>query len=269
MKILPETEIDLNFLRYCLEKAGAQALEAHGPLSIVMTERVTMKADHSPVTAIDREVEEWLAKQVAARYPNHRILSEESGLMLSGETFTWVIDPIDGTRAFASGLPIWGVSIGILHDQEPYAGGLYLPMTDEMYWGTTSQAFYNEQQLAPIREIDLDSPLAFLAVPSDFHHHFQITYPRIRSLGSTAAHLAYVATGAAVGALVHPFSLWDLAGVLPILRALGIAAETLSGEVFRPADLLRGQKADQPFLAAHPDVIQTLRAGIRRITTTS
>jgi fructose-1,6-bisphosphatase/inositol monophosphatase family enzyme len=140
-----------------------------------------------------------------------------------------------------------------------------LPVTREMYWGTALQAFYNQQQLAQAGTVDLESPLAFLAVPSDFHHKFQVGYPRVRSLGSTAAHLAYVATGAAVGALVYPFSLWDVAGLLPMLRALGIAAETLAGQPFRAEDLLSGQKAGQPFLAAHPEVIETLRAGIRRI----
>jgi len=258
-------EIDLTFLRRCLQEAGQLALAQHGPLTALRAGQVSVKADQSPVTEVDRLVEEWLVRQIAARYPGHRILSEEGGVMLSGETFTWVIDPIDGTRAFASGLPIWGVSIGIFKAGESYAGGLYLPVTREMYWGATGQAFYNEQQLAPVENVDLENPLAFLAVPSDFHQHFQIDYPRIRSLGSTAAHLAYVATGAAVGALVHPFSLWDVAGLLPVLRALGIVAETLPGQAFQAAGLMSGQKAGQPFLAAHPSVIQALRDGIRRV----
>ena len=265
MENYPESEIDLAFLRACLKEAGALALAQHGPLTSVRAGRVAVKADRSPVTEVDRQVEDWLVRQVTARYPHHRILSEEGGQVASGETYTWVIDPIDGTRAYASGLPVWGVSIGVLRDEEPYVGGLYLPVTGEMYWGTTAQAYYNDQRLTPPARIDPDSPLAFLAVPSDFHRKFQVAYPRIRSLGSTAAHLAYVGTGAAVGALVYPFSLWDLAGILPMLRALGIATETLSGAPFQPADLLSGQKASEPFLAAQPGVIQTLRAGIRRI----
>lgn len=265
MENVTESEIDLAFLRACLKEAGALALARHGPLSGMRAGQIAVKADHSPVTEVDRQVEEWLVRQVSARYPCHRILSEEGGQIADGEAYTWVIDPIDGTRAYASGLPVWGVSIGILRGKEPCAGGLYLPVTGEMYWGTTTRAYYNDQQLMPPAEIDLHSPLTFLAVPSDFHHKFQVAFPRIRSLGSTAAHLAYVGTGAAAGALVYPFSLWDLAGILPMLRALGIATETLSGAAFRPASLLGGEKASEPFLAAHPDVIQTLRAGIRSI----
>jgi myo-inositol-1(or 4)-monophosphatase len=268
MDAFPESEIDLGFLRACLVEAGSLALTHHGPLSEARAGRVAVKADRSPVTEVDRQVEAWLVGQIRARYPGHRILAEEQGgPAAAGETFTWVIDPIDGTRAYASGLPVWGISIGVFRGGEPAAGGLYLPMTRETYWGDAQRAFYNDRPLAPPGPPDLDSPLAFLAVPSDFHQHFQVDYPRVRSLGSTAAHLAYVATGAAVGALVHPFSLWDVAGLLPVLRALGIASALLSGAPFRPPALLEGQPAAEPFLAAHPGVIQALRAGIRRLPT--
>ena len=252
----PEADIDLPFLRACLVEAGQMALGQRGQMT------AEIKADLSPVTVVDRQVENFLIDRIAARYPGHQVLSEESGLHPSREDFTWVIDPIDGTRSFASGLPIWGVSIGILRRGEPHAGGLYLPVTGEMYWGTTRQAFYNEQPLPPIRAVDLDSPLVFLGVPSNFHRHFEITYPRVRSLGSTAAHLAYVATGASVGALVRKISLWDLAGLLPVLSAVGIEMRAISGRTFHAIEMMDGKTNREPLLAAHPSVIDTLLASI-------
>ena len=138
-----------------------------------------------------------------------------------------------------------------------------MPVTNEMYWGTRQQAFYNDQPIAPIKEIDLDSPLVFLAVPSSAHLHFTICYPRVRALGSTAAHLAYTMTGAAVGALTRSIYLWDIAGVLPLLAATGIEITTLSGNSYQPATMGNGEKAPEPLLAAHPSVAKTIRAAIQ------
>lgn len=248
--------IDLKFLRTCLVEAGQMALTQRGQMV------AEVKADMSPVTVVDRQVESFLIEQIAARYPTHQVLSEESGLHPHEQDFTWVIDPIDGTRAFASGLPVWGVSIGVFKQGEPYVGGLYLPVTREMYWGTRSQAFYNERPIPPLQSIDLGSPLVFLAVPSGFHLYFDISYPRQRSMGSTAAHLAYTAMGAAVGTLTRSISLWDIAGLLPALSAVGIEFGTLSGRVFHPAEMMDGKVAREPLIAAHPSVINILREKI-------
>jgi fructose-1,6-bisphosphatase/inositol monophosphatase family enzyme len=251
-----DTEIDPEFLKTCLIDAGKIALEQWGHVT------ASLKADLSPVTQVDRQVEDFLARRIAAQYPSHIILSEEGGAIRGGEAFTWVIDPIDGTRAYAARLPIWGVSIGVLRGNEPYLGGFYLPTTHELYWGTCQEAFYNGQKMNPPDTIDPASPLVFLAVPSDFHQNYALTYPRMRSLGSTAAHLAYTATGAAIGSLICPFSLWDLAGLLPILSAMGIAISFLSGEVFQASQFMDGRKSMEPILAAHPQVMAQLRSNI-------
>lgn len=253
-----DAPIDLDFLRSILLEAGRMASGQRGQMVSMV------KADHTPVTEVDRQVEDFLIQRINARYPDHQILSEESGLHRSDDTFTWAIDPIDGTRSFASGLPIWGVSIGILRQNEPAAGGFYLPVTNEMYWGTPRQAFYNDQPIPPVKDVDLDSPLAFMAVPSSAHLHFSIDYPRLRALGSTAAHMAYVITGAAVGALTRAIYLWDIAGILPLLGATGIEITTLDGKPFQPAELISGKKAPEPLLTAHPKVRENLLARIQR-----
>ncbi len=256
---LPDADIDLKFVQDCLRQAGALALAQWGKVT------ASLKADHTPVTQADRQVEDFLMGRIAARYPAHTLLSEEGGAFKGNDNLAWVIDPIDGTRAYASGLPIWGISIGVLRGETPNAGGFYLPVTGEMYWGTCREVYYNEQRLEPVPSPDPNDPLVFLTVPSDFHTQFRVAYPRIRSMGSTAAHLAYAATGAAIGAFVFPFSLWDLAGILPLLDALGITVSYLSGEPFQPGTLLSGQKSTNPILAAHPQVAAFLRSSIHPI----
>lgn len=250
-------EIDLGFLRISLLRAGELALKKRGQVT------AESKPDLSPVTVADHQVEDFLIERIRKRYPSHQVLSEESGLHQAGNSFSWIIDPIDGTRSFASGLPIWGVSIGVFRAEEPYAGGLYLPVTREMYWGTRQEGFYNNQRLPVLNQVDPNSLLVFLAVPSDGHLHYSITYPRIRSLGSTAAHLAYVATGAAVGVLLDRIGLWDIAGLLPVLSAVGVEIATLAGKPFRPADLLDGHMLNEPLLIAQPGLMKMLREQIK------
>ncbi len=256
-----DKHIDLTFLRTILFESGKMALGQRGQMTSMV------KPDRTPVTEVDRQVEDFLIQRIHDRYPGDRILSEESGLhsapAAQRQTYTWAIDPIDGTRSFATGLPIWGVSVGILRDDEPVAGGLYLPVTNEIYWGTREQAYYNDRPLARVQSVDLDSPLVFLAVPSSFHLHFTIDYQRVRALGSTAAHMAYVITGAAVGSLTRAVYLWDIAGMLPLLAATGIVMVSLDGQPFQPAEMMHGEKAPKPLLAAHPSVAAYLARKIQ------
>lgn len=262
-----ENEIDITFLKTCLTEAGLMALRQRGQMN------AAVKEDQTPVTEVDRQVEEYLIWQISAHYPGHAILSEESGGSISTQQtqydsdFAWVIDPIDGTRSFASGLPVWGVSIGILRRGRPYIGGLFLPVTRELYWGNGREAFYNDRLIKPVQVVDLNNVLCFLGVPSNFHLHFKVTYPRIRSLGSTAAQLVYVATGASVGALTRNVSLWDLAGVLPVLSATGIEVRYLKGQTFQPSAVLDGNPIKEPLLAAHPSVMKELQDKITPLKT--
>jgi myo-inositol-1(or 4)-monophosphatase len=260
-------DIDLEFIRDCLREAGALALaqfkRADGPMN------AELKADRSPVTAVDRQVEALLIERIQARYPEHLILSEESGLhsalkdSAKDAGFAWALDPIDGTRAFASGLPVWGISAGVLRDGKPYAGGFFLPVTGELYAGTTGAAWYNQRPMQKPEAFDPNNPLIFLGVPSEFHHYFIISAPRIRSMGSTAAHLAYVATGAAAGMLTRTTSLWDIAGVLPLAQAMGVELAYLSGRKFDPAELLEGGSIREPLLAGMPAAFETLRRWVQ------
>ncbi|MEM7337860.1 MAG: inositol monophosphatase family protein [Actinomycetota bacterium] len=88
-----------------------------------------------PVTEADRAVEDEIRAELAARFPGHAILGEERGESGSSR-YRWVIDPIDGTRAFISGQPMWGTLVGLQVDGMPVAGWMHLPVTDETHVAT-------------------------------------------------------------------------------------------------------------------------------------
>ncbi|HEY4092262.1 MAG TPA: inositol monophosphatase family protein [Luteibacter sp.] len=96
---------------------------------------VTLKRDMSPVTAVDRGVESMLRERIEMAWPAHGLLGEEYGATRVDAEFVWSIDPIDGTRSFISGWPLWGTLIALLRHGAPVLGILDMPVLDERWVG--------------------------------------------------------------------------------------------------------------------------------------
>jgi myo-inositol-1(or 4)-monophosphatase len=90
---------------------------------------------YSPVTAADREAEQAMRALIAARHPDHGIIGEEFGTENESAARIWILDPIDGTKAFISGLPVWGTLIGLIENGRPVLGLMHQPFTAETYLG--------------------------------------------------------------------------------------------------------------------------------------
>jgi histidinol phosphatase-like enzyme (inositol monophosphatase family) len=93
------------------------------------------QATFDPVTAADRAAESAMRALIEDRYPDHGILGEEYGVKSSASPYQWVLDPIDGTTAFISGLPLWGVLIALNYERAPVLGVMDQPYLDERYRG--------------------------------------------------------------------------------------------------------------------------------------
>ncbi|WP_319633595.1 inositol monophosphatase family protein [Pelagibius marinus] len=96
---------------------------------------VEQKADESPVTIADRETEAALRQAIAARFPDHGIFGEEYGSEGLEREFVWVVDPIDGTKSFISGSPLFGMLVAVLKAGKPVAGIIRMPALNECYGG--------------------------------------------------------------------------------------------------------------------------------------
>jgi myo-inositol-1(or 4)-monophosphatase len=88
-----------------------------------------------PVTEADRAAETVIRRQIRATFPGHGILGEEFETENAGAEYLWVIDPIDGTRAFICGLPVWGTLIGLMRNGDPVMGVMHQPYTGELFFG--------------------------------------------------------------------------------------------------------------------------------------
>ncbi|WP_151703198.1 histidinol-phosphatase [Nitrincola alkalilacustris] len=129
-----DTRVDQEALREFAVKlagqAGRQALQwFRKPLTI------DLKGDESPVTIADREVEAELRKALASRFPEHGVLGEEHGDERLNADYVWVVDPIDGTRSFITGWPVWGTLLAVLYKGVPSVGIIEMPALNERWVG--------------------------------------------------------------------------------------------------------------------------------------
>jgi histidinol phosphatase-like enzyme (inositol monophosphatase family) len=126
-------------LRHAARAAADQALPLfRTPLEI--DNKWTVGFD--PVTRADRDAETAIRQVISRDFPNHGIVGEEWEAKPSEGPFRWIVDPIDGTRAFITGVPVWGTLIGLLHAEEALAGVMMQPFTDEMWIGLPGEARY-------------------------------------------------------------------------------------------------------------------------------
>jgi len=140
---MPEMQrlrMDEDYLRFanCLADAARPLARAYfrTPLE-VMT-----KSDASPVTVADREIESRLRGLIEASFPDHGIFGEESGVK-PGNTWTWVIDPIDGTKSFITGMPLFGTLIALSEGGIPRYGVIDVPILLERWAATSSSTYFN------------------------------------------------------------------------------------------------------------------------------
>src|SRR5919109_5331404 len=121
-----------------LADAAGEAIRPHFRQRIAVHD----KPDLSPVTIADRNAEAAMRRLIAARFPNHGIIGEEYGAERADAEFVWVLDPIDGTKSFISGVPNWGPLIALLRAGEPVFGVMNQPFTRERFSGDGGKAYY-------------------------------------------------------------------------------------------------------------------------------
>jgi myo-inositol-1(or 4)-monophosphatase len=217
------------------------------------------KADRTLVTAADREVEAILVAELARLLPHAGILGEEGTRREGKGPYRVVIDPIDGTAAFVAGLGTWCVCIGIMEGAHPVAGVVHLPCVGETYAAIEGRAWLNGMPL-PALGSEAAAGDRFIVAHARAHARHRITYPgKVRSLGSTAYHVALVARGAAEGALLGHAHLWDLAAPGAVLHAVGGHYEYLGGGTVDLGMLGDGRRAPDYVLAGAPAALAALR----------
>jgi histidinol-phosphatase len=196
--------------------------------------RPDYKPDDSPVTAADRAAEEFIRAEIGKHYPTHAILGEEFGATPSAptsiresvetESVKWIIDPIDGTKSFLRGVPLYGVLIGLEIDGQIKVGAAYYPGTDEMLCAAEGLGAWWNGRRASVSEVaSLDRAfVCYTNVRNMEKYNRQDAWRRINAAAyasrgwSDAYGYLCVATGRAEAMLDPIMNIWDC-GPFPVI----------------------------------------------------
>lgn len=254
---IPEMDDLTEFAIDVIRKAGHEALRFYGKGN------PKMNFDAELVTEAELNLVDFFADQLHSRFPEHGIFGEEmlNHDYVHGEKgYLWIYDALDGVANFQAGIPIWGISLALLENFWPVFGVFYMPVTGDLFYAQPGQKAYWKNKQIQIPEPGEISNESVLLTYSRFHNQYRSTFPgKIRNLGSTAAHICYVARGKAEGALLTNVSYQDLAAAQIILTAAGGRIYRMDGSDFHLGEYLQGHKIDEHLLAAPRDTYNSIK----------
>ncbi|PWJ73864.1 histidinol phosphatase-like enzyme (inositol monophosphatase family) [Pseudaminobacter salicylatoxidans] len=231
-----QVTVTVEFMRRIAKAAAAETLPRFRQHTAVVNK---LAVGFDPVTEADREAERAIRALISAEFPGHGILGEEHGLENASSRHVWVIDPIDGTRAFISGLPVWGTLVGLTVDGDAVAGMMSQPFTGELFYADAEGAHYEgpggNRRLATRQTTDLADATLFTTTPALFRDGKRAIYDRLEGrvrlarYGTDCYAFAMVAAGHADIVVEAGLQPYDIVALIPIIEKAGGVVTTFDG----------------------------------------
>jgi len=202
-----------------------------------------MKADHSPVTIADRNAEQAMRAFLTGRFPDHGVLGEEFGLDRPDARLRWVLDPVDGTRAFLTGRPVFGTLVALMDGPVPILGVIDQPITGERWVGiaglpTRFRGTYGTAGTRPCpalgqAELSCTAPEIFTADQAVAWHRLADATRRT-SWGGDCYAYGLLALGQ-IDVIAEPgLKVWDWAALVPVIEGAGGRLTDWQGRALHP-----------------------------------
>lgn len=229
--------VDADFMREIAAAAARETLPRFRKGTSVDNK---LDAGFDPVTEADREAEQAIKRVILNAYPDHGILGEEHGVENADADHVWVIDPIDGTRAFISGLPVWGTLVGLTQRGDAVAGLMSQPFTGELFYADGASSRYEgpggSRIMITRKTTTLSQSTLFTTTPALFKGPARVTYDRLESMvrlpryGVDCYAFAMLAAGQ-VDIVVDPgLKPYDIVALIPIIEQAGGVVTTFDGQ---------------------------------------
>jgi len=223
---------------------------------------IEFKADESPVTAADKGAETLLRSLISKKFPSHGIIGEELGNDRSDAEFVWVLDPIDGTKSFITGVPLFGTLIALMHNGQPLLGAIHQPILRQLMIGDGSTATLNGRsvRVRPTARLEeatflTSDQLNIAKNQNGAAYEALIRRTRlVRTWGDCYGYLLLAAGWADVmcDPIMNP---WDIQALIPIIRGAGGVITDWQGR-----DPVRAESIVAANATLHPLVIAALNA---------
>ena len=248
-------EFDAFTLKLCQETARLILPYYEDPQLEILS-----KNDDTPVTAADRLAETMIRDAIETLYPEHAIMGEEHADKTTGSPYQWVIDPIDGTKTFAAGCPLFGTMIALLHHGEPLFGCINYPATGKRLSGDNQHAFANGKPISARRGVPLSQAVVLVTdIQSVAKYQDGPNFDSLlaqtkfcRTWGDCFGY-SLVATGKADIMLDPILNPWDIMALVPILRGSGAAITDWFG-----GDPAKGASCIAANADLHPAAVEIL-----------
>ncbi len=227
-----------------------------------------VKPDQTLVTEADRRLEDFLCQRLGQLAPGFAFLGEETGLTGDPDAPCWVIDPIDGTTNFVRGIPLWCISVGLVHQGRAIFGCIAVPPQNEILWAAEGAGAWLQLDAAlpqpppAVRLRAFDAPalmqedLIACNTTAERAVDFRAVPCRLRNLGSLTYHLVALSRGALCCSLSRQHKLYDIAAGICLCQEAGCVTRYLDGSEWR-AEVV-APKDPAPLLVAPPQIMAIL-----------
>ncbi|MFB2833510.1 inositol monophosphatase family protein [Floridanema evergladense] len=232
---------ELEFATHIIKEASRLCIQVRESPVIVY-----QKGEFDRVTSTDYAIEKFLIDELLRKFPNDRIISEESHIADITDERTWVIDPLDGTSNYARKIPIYGIQMALLINKEPVVAAIYLPELEEMYSAAVNQGSYlNGSRIYVSSCENLSQAIASMgdfSKGSDRAEKNRVRLGgvcaivnhinRLKMWGAACYDLASLASGKTDIYLVYSYDIWDIMPGYLIAKEAGAVFQQLTGEAF-------------------------------------
>ena len=188
------------------------------------------RGGYDPVTSADKAFEKFIIKEIKKKFPTHQIIGEEFGYQKSKSDYSWVIDPIDGTRSFVIGNPTWSNLISLNYKGTPFLGLANFPVLKKYYFNTSEKSAYVSEN-GKKRKLKVNEKAFFsnMRLSAGFHGGLSLDkqkkipriLKRIQFPCSDALSYAHLAEGKLDIVLQCSNKIWDIHALIPIIKAAG------------------------------------------------
>ena len=185
---------------------------------------------YDPVTSADKSFEKFIRKEIKKKFPNHQIIGEEFGHQKSKSDFSWIIDPIDGTRSFVIGNPTWSNLISLNYKGEPILGLANFPILKKYYFNTSGKSAYVVEN-GRKRKIKVNKNILFPNVKLSCAFNGGLSLKKQKKIPyilkimqfpcTDALSYAHLAEGKIDVVIQAVNKIWDIHPLIPIIRAAG------------------------------------------------
>jgi myo-inositol-1(or 4)-monophosphatase len=223
-----------------LADASGDVIRPYFRTRIEVTDKGSQQRSFDPVTAADQEAEAVIRKLIKSRFPAHGIMGEEHGAEKGQDAYTWVLDPIDGTRAFICGVTQWGTLIALNDGERPMLGVLDQPYTRERWIGYAGKTeFVTREECGIVRTrpcatitqavISTTHPTGYFTPPEQKAFQSLVSHARLSRYGGDCYAYGLLAMGFIDLIVEATLKAWDIQALIPIIEGAGGIVTTWEG----------------------------------------